>query len=41
MGRTKGMADPNTLNQALSNAFGWNSYDEMMETVDNKNKKSL
>lgn len=30
MGRTKGMADPNILNQVLSNAFGWNSFDELM-----------
>ncbi|KAI9348845.1 Aspartyl/glutamyl-tRNA amidotransferase subunit B [Pilaira anomala] len=39
MGRTKGMADPNSLNEALSKSLGWNSYEEMMATVESKPKK--
>lgn len=32
MGRTRGMADPTALNQALSVCLGWSSYEEMMAT---------
>ncbi|KAI8370898.1 B subunit of glutamyl-tRNA amidotransferase [Choanephora cucurbitarum] len=39
MGRTRGMADPNTLNQALSNAFGWDSYETMMKSLENSSSK--
>ncbi|KAI9476340.1 MAG: Asp/Glu-ADT subunit B [Benjaminiella poitrasii] len=37
MGRTKGQADPNALNQALSQSLGWNSYDDML-SIANKSK---
>lgn len=30
MGRTRGMADPSSLNQAMSTCLGWSSYEEMM-----------
>ncbi|CAO3672199.1 unnamed protein product [Rhizopus stolonifer] len=30
MGRTKGMADPNILNQVLSSTLGWSSYEELL-----------
>lgn len=41
MGRTKGMADPNTLNQVLSKSFGYNSYDEMASAIEaSDNSKS-
>jgi hypothetical protein len=36
MGRTKGMADANALNQAFSKSFGWNSFEEMMAAIDSK-----
>jgi hypothetical protein len=36
MGRTRGMADANALNQAFSKSFGWNSFDEMMAAIDTK-----
>lgn len=34
MGRTKGMADPNTLNEVLSKSFGYNSYEEMAAAIE-------
>lgn len=40
MGRTRGMADSNTLNQVLSNALGWSSYEEMMSSVEEKSKEN-
>lgn len=44
MGRTKGMADPNTLNEVLSKSFGYNSYEEMAAVIEasesNKSSKS-
>ncbi|KAI7903225.1 Glutamyl-tRNA amidotransferase B subunit [Cokeromyces recurvatus] len=36
MGRTKGLADPNALNQALSQSLGWKSYEDMLSTVEDK-----
>lgn len=34
MGRTRGMADPNTLNHVLSTSFGWGSYEEMIAATE-------
>ncbi|KAG2214007.1 hypothetical protein INT47_001278 [Mucor saturninus] len=46
MGRTRGMADSNVLNQVLSSSLGWNSYEEMIQSIEekpkvNKKKKDL
>lgn len=40
MGRTKGMADPNTLNQALSESLGFASYQDMMVKLEANDKSS-
>ncbi|EIE77474.1 hypothetical protein RO3G_02178 [Rhizopus delemar RA 99-880] len=39
MSRTRGMADPNILNQVLSSTFGWNSYEELLDNSKKKSKK--
>jgi aspartyl-tRNA(Asn)/glutamyl-tRNA(Gln) amidotransferase subunit B len=38
MGRTRGMADPNTLNQVLSESLGWRSYEEMLAATEANDK---
>lgn len=40
MGRTRGMADSNSLNQILSNSLGWSSYEEMMTSIEDKPKSN-